>query len=229
MTIDSGLLREKINLYFGGEINKRDLGLWAMEAYYELMKGEYIELEKLKIYHFLRIISTIHTEANEIADEYPCSEDAVWNIGEILGGKKDKHYTFNIRIAKSIYQKEQYKCKLEKFLKLKEILERCDRDEAPLLAMNMLVDYANSDFKNFDTLIDLLELNIKNIILENFDFEEGKFDFRQSVGIYVGGSDINKNNFLMNLKKLLNCVMGESYFRIVMVYKKGIAYMTLVL
>ena len=227
--IDSELLKEKINLYFGGKIKKYDLGLWAMEAYYELMKGDYIEIEKLKIYHFLKMISTIHTEADDIADEYPCSEDTVWNIGKILEGKKDKHYTFNIKIAKCIYQKDQYKCKFENFLKLKEILECCDIDKVPLSAMSMLIDYANKDVKEINSLIDLFELNVKNIILENYDIEEEKFDFRQSVGIYVGGSDINKNNFLMNLKKLLNCVMGEFYFRIVMVYKKGIAYITLVL
>lgn len=223
------MLKEKINLYFEGKIEKYDLGLWGMKAYYELMKGDYIEIEKLKIYHFLKMISTIHTEADAIADEYPYSEDTVREIGEILEGKKDKHYTFNIRIAKSIYQRDRYKCKFKNFLKLKEILECCDIDEIPPSMMSILIDYANKDVKEMDSLIDLFELNIKNIILENFDNEEEKFDFRQSVGIYAGGSDINKNNFLMNLKKLLNCVMGESYFRIVMVYKKGTAYITLVL
>lgn len=227
--IGSEVLKEKISLYFGGKIKKYDLGLWAMEAYYELMKGDYIEIEKLKIYHFLKIISTFHMPANDIADEYPCSEDAVWDINEVLEGKKDRHYTFNIRIAKSIYQKDQYKCRFEKFLKLKEILECSDIDEISHSAMSVLIDYANKDIKEIDSLIDLLELNVKNAILENFDFEDGKFDFRQSVGIYTGGSETNKNNFLPDLKKLLNCIMGESYFRIVMVYKKGIANVTLVL
>lgn len=61
--IGSEVLKEKISLYFGGKIKKYDLGLWAMEAYYELMKGDYIEIEKLKIYHFLKIISTFHMPA----------------------------------------------------------------------------------------------------------------------------------------------------------------------
>jgi len=37
-------LELKLNQYFKGELSREELGLWAMKLYYELMKGEYIQL-----------------------------------------------------------------------------------------------------------------------------------------------------------------------------------------
>lgn len=50
---------------------------------YELMKGEYIQLEKLQVYHFLKTISTFHVIPNDISEEYPCTEKEVQEILEI--------------------------------------------------------------------------------------------------------------------------------------------------
>lgn len=80
MVINTEVLKQKINLYCNKEIEKEDLGLWAMEAYYALMRGEYIDIEKLKIYHFLRTISTFHMRPNDITGEYPCTENDVLEI-----------------------------------------------------------------------------------------------------------------------------------------------------
>lgn len=113
MLINSQILIQKINEYFNKEIKKEDLGLWAMEAYYALI--EYIEVGKLEKYHFLRKISTFHMVPNDITGEYPCSEKEVLEVKEILCGGKDMHYTFNLKVFKSIYQNEAYKWREEEF------------------------------------------------------------------------------------------------------------------
>ncbi|MEH2954821.1 hypothetical protein VV089_17825 [Candidatus Merdisoma sp. JLR.KK011] len=52
MQIDSKILKQKIDEYYKKNISKNELGRWAKEGYYTLMKGEYLEIEKLEIYHF---------------------------------------------------------------------------------------------------------------------------------------------------------------------------------
>lgn len=52
MLINSFILEQKINQYFIHEITKQELGYWSKQAYYILMKGEYMEIEKLPVYHF---------------------------------------------------------------------------------------------------------------------------------------------------------------------------------
>jgi len=223
MIINSEVLVKKINQYFNNEINKTDLGLWAMEAYYALMKGEYIEIEKLQIYHFLRKISTFHIIPNDITGEYPCTEEEVLEIGEILSGRKNISYTFNIKIFRNIYQSEIYQLKLEKFQELEEVIDSIssDSDDIPSSVVDKLIEYVNQEVSEVQSLIDLFEMHMKGIIAENIDFDEEIINYRQSVGIYVGGSNVNKKNFISDLKRLLKCVMGDMYFRISIIYNKG--------
>ena len=229
MMINAKCLEQKINQFFHGELSRKDLGLWSKQAYYDLMKGEYIEIEKLSIYRFLRTISTFHTLPNDMADEYPCSEEEVKEIREILCGKKDICYTFHIRIYENLYQKEPYKSRWEVFKQLRNDLEDIDIEHIPFSLVEELEKYSKQNINEINTLVDLLECHLKGIIADNINFEEEIIDFRQSVGIYVGGTKVNKENFIQNLKKLLECIMGESFFRISIAYKKGIAHLSFIL
>lgn len=229
MLINSKQLEQKIEQYCNKAITKDELGLWSIQAYYELMKGEYIEIDKLQIYHFLRTISTFHQKPNDIADEYPCTKEEVINIKEILCGKKDIYYTFNIKIFKNIYQNEIYRNRWIKFEKLKNHIDEISLGKITPSIINEWIEYINQNVDEIQTLIDLLECHIKGIICENLDTEEKIIDFRQSVGIYAGGININKENFIPNLKKLLACIMGNTFFRVSVVYKKGIPYLSLIL
>lgn len=92
-----------------------------------------------------------------------------------------------------------------------------------------LIDYVNQKDSNIQTIIDFLEENIRCIIAENIDLDERLLDFRQSVGIYIGGSEINKQFFIPNLKKLFDCVMGEMGFRISIIYRNGTANISFLL
>lgn len=96
--------------------------------------------------------------------------------------------------------------------------------------IDFLIKFGSHKPKEILTLIDLLEENIKDIIIENIDLEEKQLDFIQTVGIYAGGgSKINRQNFLPSLNKLLDCVMGNIIFRVSIIYKKGMPYLSIVL
>ncbi len=229
MLVNSKILEQKIDQYYNKIISKHDLGLWSMEAYYALMKGEYIEIEKLQIYHFLRKISTFHIKPNNLTDEYPCSDEEVLEIKEILCGRKDIYFTFNIKIFKNIYSSEIYKSKLDDFKRLKKVINEISMDYISQSQVKILTQYANRKLDGIKSLVELFEYHIKGIIAENIDFEEEVLDYRQSVGIYVGGSSINQINFIPNLNKLLECVMGDLFFRVSIVYKRGVPNLSLIL
>ena len=95
--------------------------------------------------------------------------------------------------------------------------------------VKILTQYANRKVDGIKSLVELFEYHIKGIIAENIDFEEEVLDYRQSVGIYVGGSSINQINFIPNLNKLLECVMGDLFFRVSIVYKRGVPNLSLIL
>ena len=227
--MNTKILEQKISQYDNGELTRKELGLCAMRAYYSLMRGEYVELEKLMVYHFLKTISTFHVVPDDLADEYPCSEEEVKDIMEILRGKKDLCYTFNIRIYENLYKKEPYKSKWEIFKQLRKDIEETNKDRISPLVINELADYAKQSVDEICTLVDLLECHIKGIIMENINLKEGIVDFRQSVGIYVAGTMVNRENFIPNLKKLFSCIMGETYFRVSVVYKRGEPHLSLIL
>ncbi len=97
------------------------------------------------------------------------------------------------------------------------------------MQVKFLMQYANRKLDEMKSLVELFENHIKGIIAENIDFEEEILDYRQYVGIYVGGSDINQINFISDINKLLECAMGDLFFRVSIVYKKGVPNLSLVL
>ena len=158
MQINLKILKQKIDEYYNKTISKDDLGKWASKGYYALMKGEYIEIEKLEIYHFVRTISTFHIKPNDKKDEFPCSEDIC--------------YTFNVRIYQNLYLEGNYAVKLKEFRSLKEIINSVSLEQVSSSQINFLIDYGyNYEPPKVLTLIDLLEQNIKDIIIENIDSE----------------------------------------------------------
>ena len=59
MEYDAKILLQRIDDYFTGIISKTDLGKWANKAYYDILKGGYVENEKIVIYPFVKVISTL--------------------------------------------------------------------------------------------------------------------------------------------------------------------------
>lgn len=228
MIVNSGLLKQKIGQYINKEISKNELGLWSMRAYYCLLKGEYIEIDKLSIYHFLRTVSTFHTIPNDIADEYPCSEDEVMEIYDILCGRKSMAFTFNIRVFQNFYSNKNDSAREKIFCRLKEIFSEISSCGVPQSVIKELTEYVNQTEGEIHTIVDLLECHIKSIIVENLNFEEDIL-YKRQVGIYVGKEEANGVYFAVHLKKLLDCVLGNTAFRVSVIYRNGVPNLAIVL
>lgn len=147
----------------------------------------------------------------------------------MLCGNKNINYTFRIKIYKNIYSFGRYEAKLSVFQKIKSIINEISASTLPPSAINELIDYSSYTNSNIETLIDLIECNIKGIIAENIDYIEKATDFKQYVGIYVGGRETNRENLFLELNKLLNCAMGNISFRITVIYQNGTPHLSLLL
>ena len=103
MEYDVNELKIKVDEYFLGRLTKENLGKWAEKAYYELLKGGYVEKKKVVLYPFLKIISKFHNESNDIEDVYPCTEEEVKDIQQILHGNLEFDYQIEMAIPLHIY------------------------------------------------------------------------------------------------------------------------------
>lgn len=91
-------------------------------------------------------------------------------------------------------------------------------------------EFVNRDTSEIKNLIDLFEVHIRGILIENIDFDESSiFDYCRSLRIYAEDVTIDRVTFITNLKKLLECILGERGFRISIIYNKGIPNTMLVI
>jgi hypothetical protein len=62
-------IKKKIDDYFLGNLSKEELGEWAKKEYYDLLKGEFLELKKIIGYPFLKVISKFHIKEDDILNK----------------------------------------------------------------------------------------------------------------------------------------------------------------
>ncbi|MDR2939025.1 MAG: hypothetical protein LBV08_01755 [Clostridiales bacterium] len=230
MDLGIDILLHKLKQYYNADITKKELGLWAMQSYYDLLQGGYIYIEKLKVYYFLKTLSTFHIMPNDIKDEFPCTADEVLNIYEVMCGRRNANYTFNLRINKKILHQEvedSRKACLDKIYT--SIFEHSSGSLLNSSKIFEIDEYAYKNIPNTNTLIDILESNIMSILIEHINVSDGIFDFNQTSGLYIGGRDTEPQEFTHSVLKLFSCIMGEKCFRICILYAQGICNLTLIL
>jgi len=226
MEFNMTVLLTKLNQYYDSTLTRDELGSWARKAYYEILRGDFIVIDKIVIYRFLRTISTIHIVANDAKDEYPCSEEDVSAIHEILRGSKNAAHTLNIKLPTQIYDMfgdniNLDKSKLNTLIDIREcISEYLENKSISLDKREKLFLFSNQDFGSNRTLLDLLECHIVSILSDCIDYEEETLDFERSIGIFVGRKEINEN-LCLSLLKLLDCAIGNTSFIICITYDKG--------
>lgn len=96
-------LKIKLNEYFNGEISKEYLGRWANIIYYDILKGGFLEKDKLVIYPFVKKISLFGIEPNEKEDIYPTEEEEIRYIEGILSGDYNFQFQVNVSIPLLLY------------------------------------------------------------------------------------------------------------------------------
>lgn len=227
MEFDTNELIEKIDSYFLGETTKEELGDWANKAYYDLLKGGYIEKKKIVIYPFLKVISTFHLKEDDIRDEYPCTEENVKTVQSILHGKID--FDFNIEMSipvqtytmfkKNIYFDEERR---DVFLKLRGVLahyfeQGCifsDEVEMQLKTV-MQLKYQK------EIILGLFEDYIFKCIRALFKIDIVEIGTKKNLKLYAKKAE--SNIIAKSLLNYLDCYIGDRNFQMLISFENGLS------
>lgn len=225
MEYNAKKLLKKVEGYFTGEISKTELGRWANFAYYDLLKGSYIENEKIVIYPFLKVISTFHRMENDQEDVYPCTEEDVKMIRDILHGNKDFDFSVEMSIPIQVYSmfEEKHifnKERLELFVKLRNILFLFF-EQNNILSNEMIAQIESIISLKLQnkTVKDLLEEYIQRFLRVLFEDYSMEMALQKNLKLYALKSE--QNIIVERLMSYLECYTGNRNFEVLVSYKEG--------
>lgn len=226
MEFNANELMKKIDDYFAGKITKTDLGNWVNKAYYDLLKGGYIENEKIVIYPFLKVISTFHLKENDKADEYPCTEENVKTVQNILHGEIT--FDFNIEMsipvqAYTMFKENRYfnKERRETFLKFQSTLVQyfekgCVFSDEMITQLDRIMHLEYQD----KTVLGLLEEHIFKYLRVLFKISSVEIGEQKNLKLYA--KETESNLIAENLLKYLDCYIGNKNFQLLISFKNGL-------
>lgn len=216
-------IKKKVEGYFEGINSKEELGKWAKEAYLDLLKGGYIESEKIVLYPFIKTISRFHIEINEIEEQYPCSEKDIQSIYDILRGKEDFGFQVEVSIPSQIYTMFGENAYLN-VNKRKEIVEIREKVLNYIQEGKELFDLykqiiSQSKIEKKETIQDMLEEQIFKISMALFEKKENQIYRKKELRLYP-----QKTDRVCMLEKLIehfDCYLGKRNFSVLVIYRKG--------
>lgn len=221
-------IKKKIDNYILGNLSKEELGEWAKIAYFDLLKGEYLEIKKIMGYPFLKKISTFHIEEDDIRDIFPCSIEEIKFIRDVLIGKHNEAYSIEIGIPWNINSENLGldKRKKAQYINLISILNRYLNEqmftkEDYKECINVLKMAADKP----GTIQFILENYIKSFLKSNINCEEQSLDLHQGMGIYVRKRK-TEIDMLNKVIAYLECYIGERNLVVDVLFISGIPQIT---
>lgn len=227
MKFDVDELQKKLDGYFTGKITKMELGEWANKAYYDLLKGSYIEIEKVIIYPFLKILSTLHLAPDERNDVYPCTEESAKRIQDIINGNIDFDFDIEMSIPIQVYnmfkERSYYdKKRREIFVELRSAIasffeQGClfDNDIRTKLEPVMSL---NCQEQTIQGVLEKRIVSLVRILFANNSITEKE---KESFKLYAQKS--GENLIAERLLNYLDSYIGNNNFHLLVSYKKGVS------
>lgn len=227
-------LKEKVDGYIEGDISKEELGKWAECAYFDLLKGGYVENKKIAIYPFLKIISKIHIESDELKDEHPCMEEDIKSIQAVLQGKSD--YDFQVEMAipvqmQNVFCERGYLNKglIDLIFQMKNnaimFLENNSKEITEIARSIQM--YSNTKTKKqCENVISILENKILKMYGALFEENAGNSIKKQNMWLYTG--KMTRNIGITKLMEYLDCYIGKKSFGVIVSYRNGFAEVVLI-
>lgn len=228
MEYDLQDLRKRVNDYFAGELSKKDLGVWCQKAHLDLLKGGYVEVRKIILYPFIQTLSQFHIESNDLADEYPCTEEEVKEIQSVLYGCKDFCYQMEMGIPACVYDMfpENSNFDVKKrdvFAEIrKEVLayqeDTADRSFSESKLFEFIHSFALIKCEP-ETVQDMLEKEIWKLCMALFDRDSVKLERKRLTIMFPlekeGDCGMEK------LIEYLDCYLGNRSFNVVVSFVEG--------
>lgn len=222
MDFDLNELKRRVNNYFEEHESREEIGQWAQRNYYDLLRGEYLEIEKIVGYPFLKLLSTVHVVPDEIRDIFPCTTEEVAMIKDILQGKQDKCFSIDITIPWSINNDKLGldRNKLSKYMRLYELVtkyleEKVLNEEQYGECRNILRTKVDKP----GTIQFILDTYIRACFNENIDNREYYSDMNSRMGLYSNCK--KKEDIIVKMIKYIECYIGKREFGIDIVFISG--------
>jgi len=215
------VFRNQMNSYFEKRITKIELGEWANKEYYHILTGDYLIIDKLVCYSYLKKVANFHTEIDDMADIYPSSEQEIYDIKQIINGVESDNF-FGIVVIMDKFFEQYSSRKIKDFLMIKEIVLKVKNNlELSESEKNKVKKFVNSKIAKEETLIDLVEFNIISLlrrskIIDFFDIEPNN-DFK----LYVDNRKTKNPFFYSELIGMLDIILGKSALQIGVRFQNG--------
>lgn len=224
MLYDINELCNRVDDYFCGTLSKTDLGKWAENAYYDLLKGGYIETKKIVLYPFLKTLASIHVPTNDVKDIYPCAEKDVIDIQSILHGQRVFDFHVETAIPPQVYtmfsEKQYFDTeKREKMCSLKRDILCYTQNETDDAQFSKLINLFPAVNKETETILDILESYIARLCITLFDTDAHEIKRNNVSKLYPIKTE--QDSLINKLVDYLDCYIGVRNFNIVVSYRDG--------
>lgn len=212
-------LKEKIYDHSSGILSENELCLWAKEAYYHFLSDSFLDIEKIYTYPFIRSLSALNTVPDDMADDFPCSDNEFEKIIDIISGKKNHFYSYRLHIPWFHKQMNCYRQKYKEYEKIRD-----DILNLPNSTKKVGSPLREQDQLNIATVIDLLEFKITNILHDlNDDRTSGKL-----VEMFGNNENQHDPDDLINmLVKYIDCFLGKNGIIVDISYYNGKPYLNI--
>lgn len=224
MVYDINELRSRVDDYFRNTLSKANLGKWAEYAYYDLLKGGYIEIKKIVLYPFLKTLSSIHVPPNDVKDIYPCAEKDVIDIQRILHGERVFDFHVEMAIPPQVYtmfSENQYfdTEKREKMCSLKRDILCYTQNQTDGAQFSKYINLFPTVNKETETILDIIENYIARLCITLFDTDAHEVKRKKVSKLYPIKNE--QNSLINKLVEYLDCYIGVRNFNIVISYRDG--------
>lgn len=220
MDFDVFELKKRILCYQNKKYTKKELGVWAENAYYDLMKGGFLETKKLALLPLLKIISKIHIEDNERLDEYASSKEDIEFVQKILNGEESYEFAVELGVSAKLYDffsdnKNFDKERLNIYQALKIELQRtnCNRQKIKEI-MGQIIELERKP----ELILDYLEQRIIEMLSVLMN-ETGNSNFRKEYNFYAKNAE--RSSLYSQLERYIDCRVGKCNFIYVVCFRNG--------
>ncbi|MDE6312595.1 MAG: hypothetical protein K2M46_03085 [Lachnospiraceae bacterium] len=237
MNANKNTFIKKIGSYLKQEVNRRTLGRWAESDYFDLLRGEYIENDKLALYPFVKVIADTYVALQEKTKGEWGIEDELKGFVYILRGKQDYDFKIQTRLPKdlnaSYCNSKMFDIeRIQEFREVKQtILNYIHKKELAPKEVVRLRDLFYQPQKQPDSLYTLLEQYISIIIKSLFDIQENDVEItlvrKTDFSIYAAKDD--QTELTDKLLAYLDCYLGERYFYVMGTYRSGKANLSILI
>lgn len=184
-------LKNRAEMYSSGKLPLEELRLWSKKAYYEFLLNDFLVIDRIYTYPFIRIFSSANSGGEDISD------DEIKRCVNIIGGSEDYFFRYRLTIPQKIKGMNAYESIRHYYRKLHDSLKL---DEP--FSEERKTAFSG---KNIATISDMLEFKIQHMTK---DLAENDY----SIDMYFNKTNNYSSNKLKDIILSYGELLCDEYF-----------------